>query len=490
MIKTIPPGSFDFGVPATKFIKSASDGLYGNDLRTFIKRAGAKAADIMSRLSFAKGEVPIHLIAIGATEKYSCNRNFDGFTEDCCRTYHPTFVKHARWYRNHLNKDPKKSYGIVKESFYNEDMHRLELIVALNATKEAAERNGGLVADKEMEKLSNNEDIPCSMSCRIGYDVCSRCGNKARTRDDYCRGTKEGGACPGGGCKNNLGYIDEDGSITYVDNPHPTWFDISGVYKPADRIAYVLGRMNKSASNTVIGGAELAEQLGLTLPSAMMCDVTNSTAVKNQIKIACMLAEMEQQYKDGMFKHANYICDTKTAVDGLDKLNLSPVQQASLLKALAQEKIALSLSDFIQFTVKYSRAKADNLAEKIGPYLPGMFSRMCADPEQLAEDIANNQFKISSATPSDEWCKFAYKQSNSASLSLDKIQKRSWLQSINGLVKQANVTVDVIAKPSAEYLGIANAYGLYKLAFLNEIANYDPNFELTTNIVLRQNYIS
>ncbi len=125
MTKIILPDAYDFGDRTTQIVGISSRGLRGNDLSTFIKRAGVKMADMMTKLSFAPGEVPIHLIAIGATEYYGPNRNGDGFSEACCRKYHDTFVKHARWYRNHKNKDKSKSYGIIKASSYNENMHRL-----------------------------------------------------------------------------------------------------------------------------------------------------------------------------------------------------------------------------------------------------------------------------------------------------------------------------------------------------------------------------
>lgn len=266
MTKIIPAGSYSFDEPLSQIIKLSDRGLRGSDLGGFIKRAGIKMADMMKKVAFEPGEVPIHLIAIGATEYYGPNRNGDGFTESCCRKYHNTFVKHARWYRNHKNKDTSQSYGIIKASAYNETMHRLELLVALNGTKEAATRNKGLVADKELEKLaSGKEDWGVSMACKVAWDVCSVCGNRARTRDDYCLGVDEGGDCLGGGCKNNLCKVAENGIITYVDNPDPTWFDISDVFRPADRIAFVMGSMVKAASTRVIGGAELAYELGITV---------------------------------------------------------------------------------------------------------------------------------------------------------------------------------------------------------------------------------
>jgi len=164
-IKILTPDSQDFSEPVAQLIKLANGKLLGSDRSAFIKRASTQFIDKMASLEFRAGEVPVHLIAMGAHSRYGCNRNGDSFTEEVCRKYHPTFVKHARAYRDHQNKDKSKSYGIVKASAYNEEMHRVELIVAYNGTKEAADRNGGLVADEELEKLASDTPLGVSMAC-------------------------------------------------------------------------------------------------------------------------------------------------------------------------------------------------------------------------------------------------------------------------------------------------------------------------------------
>ena len=173
MIKVIQPQAQNFSEPVAALIKFSSKGIIGADKQEFVKRAGAEFAEKVSTIKFAQDEIPIHLIAIGATEDYGPNRNGDGFTRECCRKYHHTFEKFARFYRDHANKNPEKSFGIVKASYYNEPMRRIELICALNGSQEAAERNGGLIADREMEKLSSGKDIPVSMACKIPFDKCS-----------------------------------------------------------------------------------------------------------------------------------------------------------------------------------------------------------------------------------------------------------------------------------------------------------------------------
>jgi hypothetical protein len=174
--KIITPGSQDFSEPVAQLIKYSSSGLHGCDLDQFVKRASVRFMDKLAGISFGPGEIPVHLIALGSTEAYGNNRNGDGFKEAVCKQYHPTFVKLARFYRDHANKDLKKSYGIVKASDYNDKMRRVELLIALNGTKEAADRNGGLVADEELEKLAKDEDLPVSMACVLDptYPVLTR----------------------------------------------------------------------------------------------------------------------------------------------------------------------------------------------------------------------------------------------------------------------------------------------------------------------------
>lgn len=169
---------------------------------------------------------------------------------------------------HNCNTDPTKGYGPVKRAWYNEPMQRVELIVALNATKEAADRNKGLIAERTLQKLASNIDIAVSQSCRVKHDVCSSCGNKAKNRSQYC--TAESG-CKYGGCRDNLGRTFDDGFHLYVDNPHCTFFDISDVSdtRGADRTAFITGKVANNDLR-VAGGAELADMLGLVAPEYLL----------------------------------------------------------------------------------------------------------------------------------------------------------------------------------------------------------------------------
>jgi len=90
-----------------------------------------------------------------------------------------------------------------------------------------------------------------SMGSLQDYDQCSICQHKAPTAADHC-----------GHIKTMLGQLLDDGRKVYMKNPKPKYFDISLVFKPADRIAYTLKKV-AAAGHGVIGGHDLAEIYGL-----------------------------------------------------------------------------------------------------------------------------------------------------------------------------------------------------------------------------------
>ena len=237
-----------------------SGGISLSDGRNFFRKTAASERFLheIATIKLGDGDIPVHVNAIGASEWYGPNRKGDAFREQTCRDWHHTFVTEGRNYEHHKNRDPEISYGKIASSCYNESMKRIELLVISNGTKSAAGRNGGLVLpDEFLTGLEKNAALPVSMGCTIRYDVCSICGNQARTRSEYCTATtcrdpKTGEYFPG--CQYGLMKIASDGRQVYVDNVEPHFFDLSYVGVPADRTAYGVRadylphRFGKSAS--------------------------------------------------------------------------------------------------------------------------------------------------------------------------------------------------------------------------------------------------
>ncbi len=69
-------------------------------------------------------------------------------------------------------------------------------------------------------------------NCRIKYDVCTICGNKAKTRKDYCDHLKF-----------EMSKVLPDGRKIAALNPSPEFFDSSWVIRPADRTGFMLKKV-------------------------------------------------------------------------------------------------------------------------------------------------------------------------------------------------------------------------------------------------------
>lgn len=161
--------------------------------------------------------------ALSAGEYYGSNRNGDYFPEEVLKKYHKTFEALGYVYRLHQNKDPQKSIGKVVFSHYNDNMHRVELVLKLD----------NKLAKEELEKLKKGEKPATSMGAKVPFDQCSICGNKAKTRAEYCAHLKT-----------QMNQILPDGRKVYCVNTMPKFFDLSIVFIPADKTSSLLKVVN------------------------------------------------------------------------------------------------------------------------------------------------------------------------------------------------------------------------------------------------------
>jgi hypothetical protein len=479
MIKVIQPQSQDFSAPVASLIKVSSRGIIGTDRQELVKRAGAEFVHKLQHIKFAKDEVPVHMIAIGATEDYGPNRNGDGFTRDCCQKYHHTFEKFARFYRDHANKNPAKSFGIVKASAYHEPMRRIELVCALNGSKEAAERNGGLIADKELEKLANDKDIAVSMACKIPFDKCSACGNSAKTRAEYCDSIENGGHCKAGGLRHNIGRVLENGHVLHADNPDPTFFDISHVYRPADRIAYVSGRLQKAASASLLSGVELAEQMGVTAPLTFG-DLTK--VAQTQVEALNQLVLAEQMGTNNWAQTA--LASDRGVQPAIDVSGCPSVKIAEVLRGLADAGVILPLRDFLALTVK---SADDRLVTAVAAALPNVFSKI-ADDTNVVSLLENNDYLPATAA-SGAVRVWAEKLAHTHSVLPHNVEKRAYTAALRN-IQASDFTYNKQASVSGAETALAQHYGLYKIAAFAAICEKYGNNLLTANHCVLQNYIT
>jgi hypothetical protein len=487
MIKFTSPFGWDFAESPSSLVKLSSRGLRGADRAEFIKRASVSFLPELDQLTIAEDEVPVHLIALGATEMYGPNRNGDGFKVAACRKYHPTFTKFAKFYRNHRNKPAEghPNYGQVKLSAFNEDMGRVELIVLLNASEKAAARNGGLLADAELEKLANGEDLSVSMAARVPLDVCSYCKNPARTRAEYCTAEK----CAAGGCRDNLAQLIKvagDLHHLHVDNPDPTWFDISRVYRPADRIAYG-GRatyVTKEASDRDILQIqrEVVKTASETAPLDVLiysdCDHDQWTQDElTQLKLAYALASLERQQSPDAEQYRG------VAVAPSPAIRPEPVASVRLAKlaALADRGIILTLPEYATMT---GRSECVASAASL---LPAVYS-YGLETEKLARVIKRQACDLLHAAPATQAAS-ALGLTSDRALTAAAAEKRAAASVIKNqpapvLRKAANAIV------TAGGEGLALDYAGYQVQSLCRRAVNDNQFPLTAHLAIRQNQAS
>lgn len=158
------------------------------------------------------------VIALGAGEYWGANRNGDYFPEEELKKSYHTF-KDGHVFELHKNDNPEKAIGRVIEAFWNDKMKRVELVIEVDKVK----------GYKYYEKLERGEPVDVSMGCKVEFDVCSICGNKSKTRAEYCDHLKH-----------HMNEILPDGRKIYAINPNPVFFDISFVRRGADPTAKVL----------------------------------------------------------------------------------------------------------------------------------------------------------------------------------------------------------------------------------------------------------
>jgi hypothetical protein len=492
MIKYISPSGWDWDRPIAIPVPISSRGLIGNDRREFTKLAGHMFVDEVDRTKFANDEVPVHLIALGASEAYGPNRNGDGFKEATCKKYHDTFVKFAQFFRNHKNKPERgdPSFGIIKSSAYNVPMRRVELLIGLNAEKSAADRNNGFVADTELEKLARGDDIAVSMACRVPYDSCSWCGNKAKTREEYCGREK----CAAGGCKDNLTRlikVGDDMHHLHVDNPTPTWFDISRVFRPADRIAYGAKAdwLTKAAADN--GLFEFCDYIKMSESESAPLRVVMyqnglpgewDQKVAGQIKLAYGLAKLERRVDATAPEIYSGIKTEPIELDLLGELGTTKCAEG--LSALADNKIILSFPDWSRL------AKKPALIKEASVYLPSIYNRML-DNGNIEQKIESNPYPLSDKVASIKQRTFANLSVGSHSLEKSAVQNRSMLSAIRNVpAPVVSPMIEKFGSNNEEAEELAIEYALYKIAALQKIASFDDNFPLTARLSVRQNQLT
>lgn len=207
------------------------------------------AVDYIKTVAPEPGKTIVLVIGLGDNETYGANRNGDGFPSqpvkgkiapDEVLTKHYQSYDKAHVFEHHVNSDPAKAIGRVKKAFWNPHMRRVEMVEDFDNAK----------APHLLEKIASGAYPAKSMGCRIKYDVCNNCGNKAKTRADYCDHLKFA-----------MSRIDPHSGVqNSALNPSPDFFDSSWVLRPADRTGFMMKKVAKEHPYELrMGGFELGD---------------------------------------------------------------------------------------------------------------------------------------------------------------------------------------------------------------------------------------
>lgn len=471
MIKTIIPSSFGYQDRLSQLVDVHSRGVDSAWMRKSAAAGIFKDADIKP----VKDHSFIHLIAMGDSEYWGFNRNSDGFMKQATTVElpqpkhgqskflkiaagnvetHKTFETHAKVYRNHQNKDPKKAHGDVVKAAHNDVMNRVELIIKVpNATWSS-----------ELEKMASGGDVAYSMSCKIPADYCSICGNRARTRREYCEHLKD-----------NLGEITKSGHYTGAINDNMVYFDISQVVVPADRTAF--GLLKVAADAHTMGGAELAESMTL-FPPETADDYLLGGLKLNKLAMIRKLSEIEKEIEASTDSHSPIHVAASSfdpevhgdiPDDQLKQLKVPRSQTEDMLGALADVKISLSLKDFMKIVLGDRFNEVADHVDSASNMLPGIFGKMLSEP---ASTVGCDECNLGDGVIPRHVREVINKMIPEQALDDDSVGRRVTVTVLRGKTPLKMKPVELEKKSSAASVvarRMATAYAMYKVSFCQRV---------------------
>lgn len=487
MIKTVFPFA-GVGVQTARLVDVHSRGV---DRDWMQKRAAVLTKEISS-VRPEKGHSFIHAISMGCQEAYGPNRNGDGFNEKCARfefpepekggpksrtldgglmQYHPTFTKYAKVYKDHVNKDPELASGDIVAEAYNPEMRRGELLIKVQNDKWGP----------ELEKSANGEDIPFSMSCRVPYDTCSICGHQAPNRKEYCSHLK-----------NEMGQVKAGGHQVFAINDRPMFFDFSGVFRPADRIAYGLRKVASAGEmpEEFIPSTMLAEQWGISAPKSVLFD---SSPRHVQEKLAAMerLAAMEKQIEatgSAISPEADAGMTTGSLGEDVGS-ELRGLDFNEMMGALAQAKICLPMKDFFRLVLGNKFDSVAGEMDDAESLLPGIFGRMLQTGDGVEDVTGMKTYDPATSLLPKRVRDMIENVAPDMSLGEEPVGRRVQISIIRGgpgkLAKMSHVKR---ASDNKVAHFLAKQYVAYQLAFSQSLGGKDGG--LADRLMVRRNYVA
>jgi len=477
--KIIRTGSFDMDGPSVTLLNTFNRG--GLDKHQFEKTA-ALFDDRIANLETKPNKAYVQVISTGSQEFYGPNNNADAFNERArsftfpeprrgvektamlnggLMEYHDrSFLAQGAVYKNHVNRNKKgKPSGLIKFAGYNPDMHRGELVLELDLP----------AWSKEMEKLANDQSIYFSMGCSTPFDTCSYCGNQAAERKSYCSHLKN----------NSLG-MDKEGHQVFAITDVPLFHDISGVFRPADKIAFGL---RKVASDGFLTGAELAEIEGLTVPVSYLRQHINKTAAA-RVDLLHKLAAIEKEVEmaadgpDCILKDT-FAQEEPTGVPDDIMSRLQTAEPGDVFGALKKKNVILPLDQFMKLIAGNDtfHDEVEPVVDQAKDMLPGIFGRMLGEGD-LGSMLEDSSYEPHDCVRDRSLDKDADKLVEPFSVDPKPMTVRIMRVSMSPRPKRKKIIIKLASEKEAAADFIAREYAKYQLSFLEGAAD-DYSIRLT-----------
>ena len=275
------------------------------------------------------------------------------------QTGYPTFyLAHA--FKHHINKNPATSFGDIVCAVWNEKMKRVELVIRLDHSR--CEQHG---ATDILNRILGGDFVDVSMGCRVPYDVCSICGNKAKTKEEYCEHIRNRRLN-----RDPLGT----GQKPYMINIRPRFFDLSFVFIGADKTARTLMKIASTQDQTLfdhivhdVRSLVPNVQDATKLAEALYLDDYRPYERGSSISIPLIKAASVSGVN--LYNHSSTDRFLSTYTPTV-KLGSSLSVWLRKLAALQKENRQLKLSDIIKYVAPNPRAKDVSLIEGGEPDLP------------------------------------------------------------------------------------------------------------------------
>ena len=270
-------------------------------------------------------------------------------------------------------------------------MHRVELVLEID----------NALAPDVVSKIRDQKDIGVSMGCKIKHDVCSICGNReAANRNQYCKHLKY-----------QLGEIYKDGRVVCAYNPNPKFFDISVVWRPADRTGYMLKKVARLGSGldtefSGVSGAALGENTAAltTLAQALSKSADREKKVEGVGTDAENL-DSEDAEKDLHSKWLKVVAPKALAdykkISSEDIKDLAKYELPEVLATLTDHGIILTTPEFLDlvFEKMTGGPAPKGMAEKLVKHQSELFNKLSNRPDLVASVIKSGAVAIPGVTP-------------------------------------------------------------------------------------------